>query len=168
MAVKSRDNLFDKPLKMLDLLRNAKWENSFLSKIALFTHSLKKVIPTFKEILSVSKTKNWCLLQNIIPTFLLKTFEFISFIIKGRDNKKVVITTRFCLLGRIPNPLESPLTTYNTAQGGFDEVLKNFFKKFSLFPTTMKIRKCQRNTEEMLLLLLKTIKNYFEYALCQY
>ena len=92
MAVKSRDNLFDKPLKMLDLLRNAKWENSFLSKIALFTHSLKKVIPTFKEILSVSKTKNWCLLQNIIPTFLLKTFEFISFIIKGRDNKKVVIT----------------------------------------------------------------------------
>ncbi|MEY8379030.1 hypothetical protein AALD22_25400, partial [Lachnospiraceae bacterium 56-18] len=26
-------------------------------------------------------------------TFLLKTFEFISFIIKGRDNKKVVITT---------------------------------------------------------------------------
>ena len=70
MAVKSRDNLFDKPLKMLDLLRNAKWENSFLSKIALFTHSLKKVIPTFKEILSVSKTKNWCLLQNIIPTFL--------------------------------------------------------------------------------------------------
>lgn len=70
MAVKSRDNLFDKPLKMLDLLRNAKWENSFLSKIALFTHSLKKVI----------------------PTFLLKTFEFISFIIKGRDNKKVVIT----------------------------------------------------------------------------
>ncbi|MCX4353968.1 MAG: hypothetical protein OSJ60_20480 [Lachnospiraceae bacterium] len=70
MAVKSRDNLFDKPFKMLDLLRNAKWENSFLSKIALFTHSLKKVI----------------------PTFLLKTFEFISFIIKGRDNKKVVIT----------------------------------------------------------------------------
>jgi hypothetical protein len=92
MAVKSRDNVFDKPFKMLDLLRNAKWENSFLSKIALFTHSLKKVIPTFKEILSVSKTKNWCLLQNIIPTFLLKTFEFISFIIKGRDNKKVVIT----------------------------------------------------------------------------
>ena len=92
MAVKSRDNVFDKPFKMLDLLRNAKWENSFLSKIALFTHSLKKVIPTFKEILSVSKTKNWCLLQNIIATFLLKTFEFISFIIKGRDNKKVVIT----------------------------------------------------------------------------
>ena len=92
MAVKSRDNVFDKPFKMLDLLRNAKWENSFLSKIALFTHSLKKVIPTFKEILSVSKTKNWCLLQNIIPTFLLKTFEFISFVIKGRDNKKVVIT----------------------------------------------------------------------------
>ena len=92
MAVKSRDNVFDKPFKMLDLLRNAKWENSFLSKIALFTHSLKKVIPTFKEILSVSKTKNWCLLQNIILTFLLKTFEFISFIIKGRDNKKVVIT----------------------------------------------------------------------------
>ena len=75
---------------------------------------------------------------------------------------------RFCLLGGIPNPLENPLTTYNTAQGGFDEVLKNFFKKFSLFPTTVKIRKCQRNTEEMLLLLLKTIKNYFEYALCQY
>ena len=67
----------------------------FLSTIlfdAYFTHSLKKVIPTFKKILSVSKTKNWCLLQNIIPTFLLKTFEFISFIIKGRDNKKVVIT----------------------------------------------------------------------------
>ena len=75
---------------------------------------------------------------------------------------------RFCLLGGIPNPLESPLTTYNTAQDGFDEVLKNFFKKFSLFSTTVKIRKCQRNTEEMLLLLLKTIKNYFEYALCQY
>ena len=72
MAVKSRDNVFDKPFKMLDLLRNAKWENSFLSKIALFTHSLKKVI----------------------PTFLLKTFEFISFIIKGRDNKKVVIISK--------------------------------------------------------------------------
>ena len=98
MAVKSRDNVFDKPFKMLDLLRNAKWENSFLSKIALFTHSLKKVIPTFKEILSVSKTKNWCLLQNIIPTFLLKTFEFISFIIKGRDNKKVVITITPCVM----------------------------------------------------------------------
>ena len=92
MAEKSRDNLFDKPFKMLDLLRNTKWENSFLSKIALFTHLLKKVIPTFKEILSVSKTKNWCLLQNIIQTFFMKTFEFISFIIKGRDNQKVGIT----------------------------------------------------------------------------
>ena len=116
MAVKSRDNVFDKPFKMLDLLRNAKWENSFLSKIALFTHSLKKVIPTFKEILSVSKTKNWCLLQNIIPTFLLKTFEFISFIIKGRDNKKVGITTKV-----------SP-TTYNTQK----TVLPNFYKRKTL------------------------------------
>jgi hypothetical protein len=31
-------------------------------------------------------------LQNIIPTFLKKSFEFISFVIKGRDNKKVMIT----------------------------------------------------------------------------
>ena len=56
MAEKSHDNLFDKPLKMLDLLRNTKWKNSSLSKIALFTHLQKKVIPTFEEILSVSKT----------------------------------------------------------------------------------------------------------------
>lgn len=77
---------------MLNLLRNVKWKNSFLSKIALFIQILKKVIPTFEEILSVSKTQIWWLLQNIIPTFLMKSFGFISFIIKGRDNKKVMIT----------------------------------------------------------------------------
>jgi len=53
---------------------------------------LKKVIPTFEEILSLSKNQSWRLLQNIIPTFLKKSFEFISFVIKGRDNKKVMIT----------------------------------------------------------------------------
>jgi len=31
-------------------------------------------------------------LKNIIPTFLKKSFEFISFVIKDRDNKKVMIT----------------------------------------------------------------------------
>lgn len=31
---------------------------------------------------------------------------------------------RFCLLGRIPNPLIIPLTTYNTTQGSFDGVLR--------------------------------------------
>ena len=36
-------------------------------------------------------------MQNIIPTFLMKSFEFISFIIKGRDNKKVMITTKVFL-----------------------------------------------------------------------
>jgi len=32
-------------------------------------------------------------------------------------------------LGRIPNPLENPLTTYNTAQGGNDEVLREIPQK---------------------------------------
>jgi len=35
----------------------------------------------------------------------------------------------FCLLGSIPNPLENPLTTYNTAQGSFDGVLREIFQK---------------------------------------
>jgi hypothetical protein len=33
-------------------------------------------------------------------------------------------------LGRIPNPLENPLTTYNTAQGGFDGVLRKILQKY--------------------------------------
>jgi len=37
-------------------------------------------------------------------------------------------------LGRIPNPLENPLTTYNTAQGGNDEVLREFLQKVFLMP----------------------------------
>ena len=36
---------------------------------------------------------------------------------------------RFCLLGGIPNPLESPLITYNTAKDGFDGVLREFLQK---------------------------------------
>ena len=57
MAVKSRDNLFDKPFKMLDLLRNAKQENSFISKIALFTHSLKKLSRLLKIYCRFQKLK---------------------------------------------------------------------------------------------------------------
>ena len=41
---------------------------------------------------------------------------------------------RFCLLGRIPNPLENPLTTYNTAQGDFDGVLRKILQKDFLVP----------------------------------
>ena len=41
---------------------------------------------------------------------------------------------RFCLLGRIPNPLENPLTTYNTAQGGFDGILREILQKGFLIP----------------------------------
>ena len=39
---------------------------------------------------------------------------------------------RFCLLGGIPNPLENPLTTYNTAQGGFDGILREILQKVFL------------------------------------
>ena len=39
---------------------------------------------------------------------------------------------RFCLLGRIPNPLKKPLTTYNTAQGGFDGILREILQKVFL------------------------------------
>jgi hypothetical protein len=35
-------------------------------------------------------------------------------------------------LGRIPTPFENPLTTYNTAQGGFDEDLKEILQKVFL------------------------------------
>ena len=35
-------------------------------------------------------------------------------------------------LGGIPNPLEKPLTTYNTAQGGFDGVLGEILQKVFL------------------------------------
>ena len=41
---------------------------------------------------------------------------------------------RFCLLGGIPNPLENPLTTYNTAQGGFDGILREILQKGFLIP----------------------------------
>jgi hypothetical protein len=37
-------------------------------------------------------------------------------------------------LGRIPNPLEMPLTTYNTTQGGFDGVLEEILQKVFLVP----------------------------------
>ncbi len=50
---------------------------------------------------------------------------------------------RFCLLRRIPNPLENPLTTYNTAQGGFDEDLKEILQKVFLLLNTGKFGKCQ-------------------------
>ena len=39
-----------------------------------------------------------------------------------------------CLLGGIPNPLENPLTTYNTAQGGFDGILREILQKGFLIP----------------------------------
>jgi len=35
-------------------------------------------------------------------------------------------------LGSFPNPLENPLTTYNTAQGVFDEYLREIFQKVFL------------------------------------
>ena len=55
-----------------------------------------------------------------------------------------ILPNRFCLLGSVLNPLKSPLTTYNTAQGGFDGVLREILqKKFSLCPTTGKFEKCQ-------------------------
>ena len=39
------------------------------------------------------------------------------------------LSDRFCLLGSFPNPLENPLTTYNTAQGVFDGVLRKILQK---------------------------------------
>lgn len=39
------------------------------------------------------------------------------------------LSDRFRLLGSIPNPLKSPLTTYNTAKDSFDGVLREFLQK---------------------------------------
>jgi hypothetical protein len=39
---------------------------------------------------------------------------------------------RFLLVGEFPKPSDFPLTTYNTAQGGFAEVLRMIFIKLFL------------------------------------
>jgi len=44
-------------------------------------------------------------------------------------------------LGRIPNPLENPLTTYNTAQSENDGVLREILQKVFLMPYYGKVWK---------------------------
>ena len=45
------------------------------------------------------------------------------------------------MLGRIPNPLENPLTTYNTAQSENDGVLREILQKVFLMPYYGKVWK---------------------------
>ena len=83
-----------------------------------------------------------CLWQN--PVFIVEESEKMN-----SKHRKRVPTSVFCppcaaaasaelLVGKYPKPSDFPLTTYNTAQGDFAEVLREIFQKLFLLPTTEK------------------------------
>jgi hypothetical protein len=69
-------------------------------------------------------------------------------------------------LGRIPNPLISPLTTYNTAQGGFDEVLREILQKVFIIPYYGEVlempnnKLCNSKNFTVVAIIQKSVYNY--------
>ena len=52
------------------------------------------------------------------------------------------------LVGKFPKPSDFPLTTYNTAQDDFAEVLRRIFQIFFSLLNTEKFWKCQSDVKK--------------------